>query len=182
MERKEAPRSEGTSKSDYVLQPQDVLRVHVFQEEDINKQGLVSISQEFSVNLPLIQTVSLRGLTVRQAEEKIRDLYDKDYLVDPQVSVIVEKYAERSVNVLGAVNSAGRVQFPPERGLTIIDAISLAGGHSRLANLRSVKLTRKNAEGEPDTVTVDVDAIMKGTQENILLQPNDSVSVPERIL
>lgn len=165
-----------------MLQPQDVLRVHVFQEDDINKQGLVSISQEHTVNLPLIQTVSLKGLTARQAEEKIRQLYDKDYLVDPQVTVIVEKYSERSVNVLGAVNNAGRILFPQERGLSIIDAISLAGGHSRLANLKAVKLTRISASGEPDTITIDADAIMKGARENVMLQPGDSVSVPERIL
>src|SRR5688500_2841085 len=133
---------------DYVLQPMDILRVQVFQEEDINKQGEVSISQEHTIFLPLIKTISLKGKTVRQAEEMIRDLYDKDYLVNPQVSVIVLKYAERSVNVIGAVNTAGRIQFPQERGLSIVDAISLAGGQNRFADLKRVKLTRKNPNGQ----------------------------------
>ena len=172
-----------TSVSDYLLQPQDMLKVQVFQEDDINKQGEVSISQEFTISLPLIGNINLKGKTVRQAEVMIRDLYDKDYLVNPQVSVIVTKYAERSVNVLGAVNKAGRIQFPPERGLTILDALSLANGHNRLADLKKVKLTRNNADGEPVTVTINVDEIMKGGgRDSVQLQPDDVIYVGERLL
>lgn len=173
-----------TPKVDYVLQPQDVLRVHVFQEESINKQcETLSVSQEYSINLPLIKTVSLRGKTVRQAEEMIRALYDADYLVNPQVSVTVIKYAERFVNVVGAVNKADRIPFPPERGLTILDAITAAGGQSRIADLKRVRLTRKGPDGETTTETIDVDAMMKnGSGDAIQLENNDHIFVPERIL
>jgi polysaccharide biosynthesis/export protein len=169
--------------TDYLLQPQDVLRVLVYQEDDINRQGEVSISQEYTIFLPLIGTINLKGKTARQAEAIIRQLYDKDYLVNPQVSVTVTKYAERSVNVFGAVNTAGRKQFPPERGLTILDAISLAGGQNRLADLKKVKLTRNNADGEPVTITVNVDEIMKGGgRDPVQLQPDDVIYVGERLL
>lgn len=60
--------------ADYVLQPQDLIRVYVFQEEDINKQGEVSISNDHTITLPLIGTISVRGKTQRQAEEFIRNL------------------------------------------------------------------------------------------------------------
>jgi polysaccharide biosynthesis/export protein len=179
---KPAPATPAASKPDYVLQPQDVLRVAVFQEEEINKQGLVSISQEYTVTLPLIQTISLKGRTVRQAEEMIRQLYDKDFLVNPQVNVFVEKYSERSVNVVGAVNKAGRIPFPQERGLTIVQAIALADGHSRLANLKAVRLNRTSGDGESNTEAIDVDAIMRGNREDVPLLPEDTVVVPERIL
>ena len=126
------------AKGDYILQPQDVIRVQVFQEDDINKQGEgLSVSQESTVTLPLIGTISLKGKSVRQAEELIRQLFDRDYIVNPQVSVTVQKYAERSVNVIGSVTNQGRIQFPQERGLTIVDAISLAGGQTRLAIWKS---------------------------------------------
>ncbi len=162
---------------DYVLQPQDIIRVQVFQEEEINKQGEVSISSESTITLPMIGTVSVAGLTVRQAEQKIRDLYDKDYLVNPGVSVNVLKYSDRSVNVVGSIKNAGRVQFPPEKGLTILEAISLAGGHDRLADLKRVKLTRKN-----ETMVVNVDDIVKGGAKDVALEVGDVVFVPERIL
>ncbi|MEO6245388.1 MAG: polysaccharide biosynthesis/export family protein [Opitutaceae bacterium] len=165
---------------DYVLQPQDILRVQVFQEDDINKQGEVSISQEHTIVLPLIGTVNLKGKTVRQTEELIRDLYNKDFIVNPQVGVAVLKYAERAASVLGAVNNAGRVLFPAQDSLTILQAISGAGGQSRLADLKRVRLTRKNARGESTTQEINVDALMKSGGEAILLEKGDVVFVPER--
>ena len=180
----ENERNDTSTKADYILQPQDVIRVQVFQEEDVNKQadGL-SISRDLTVTLPLIGTISLKGKSVRQAEEMIRALYDKDYIVNPQVTLTVLKYSERTVNVVGSVTKQDRIQFPQERGLSIIDAISLAGGPTRFADLKHVRLTRKNANGESENTTIDVDAMMKksGT-DPVMLQPDDVVFVPERIL
>lgn len=170
----------GNPPGDYVLQPQDVLRVQVFQEDDINKQGEVSISLEHTIVLPLINTVNLKGKTARQAETLIRDLYDKDFLVNPSVTVSVLKYAERSVSVTGQVNAAGRIRFPPEGGLTIVGAITEAGGQTRLADLRRVKLTRKNASGDSVTQEINVDAMMNGGAEPVTLEKGDVILVPER--
>jgi polysaccharide export outer membrane protein len=180
--RSETLRDSGT-RADYILQPLDVLKVLVFQEEDINKQGEVRMTEESTITLPLIGSVNLRGKTVRQAEDLIRQLYDKDYLVKPQVTLNVVKYSERFVNVTGAVNKPDRVPFPQERGLTIVSAISLAGGQSRLANLKKVSLTRRKPDGEQEKREIDVDAIINGKGgEDIPLQPEDSIFVPERIL
>jgi protein involved in polysaccharide export with SLBB domain len=180
--RKEAVTRTDPVPGDYVLNPQDIIRVYVFQEEDINKQGEVGISSEHTITLPLIGTVNLHGKTVRQAEQMIRELYDKDFLVNPTVSVAVLKYSDRSVNVTGSVKEAGRIQFPQERGLTVVDAITLAGGHDRLADLKRVKITRKVPGGDSDVKEVNVDAIMKGGARDVPLQVGDAVFVPERIL
>lgn len=173
-----------TPSPDYVLQPQDLLRVFVFQHDDLNKQTeAVRVSEEHTISLPLVNTINLRGKTARQAEEIIRAAYDKDFLVNPQVSVIVMKYAERSVSVIGQVSNAGRVLFPPEKGLTILEAIALAGGQTRLADLKKVKLTRKSETGETVSEEIDVDALMKrGGRDAIQLQRDDVIFVPERIL
>ncbi len=170
------------AEADYVLQPQDLLRVHVFQEEDINKQGEVSISGDYTITLPLIGTVNMKGKTQRQAEEMIRQLYNKDYLVEPTVAVTVLKYSDRSVNVTGAVTTAGRIQFPAERGLTISEAIALAGGHTRLADLKKVTLTRRDGKGEAEPKKIDVDAILKGGARDVPLEVGDVVFVGERII
>lgn len=173
-----------TPNADYVLQPLDVLKVFVFQHDDINKQTeAVRVSDEYTINLPLVNTINLRGKTARQAEEIIRAAYDKDFLVNPQVSVIIVKYAERSVNVIGQVNKPDRVLFPQEKGLTIVEAIALAGGQNRLADLRRVKLTRKKENGDTVVEEIDVDALMKrGGRDAIQLQQDDVIFVPERIL
>ncbi|HTZ21074.1 MAG TPA: polysaccharide biosynthesis/export family protein [Opitutaceae bacterium] len=166
---------------DYVLQPGDLLRVEVFQEDDLTKE--VRISQEYTINLPLIGTLNLTGKTLRQTMELVRRLYDKDYLVNPQVNITVKEYSKRTVDVQGQVGRPGTVEFPPEEGLTLYQAITRAGGFTRLADRRRVLLTRKTPEGASETITVNVNDIIEGTtQETWPLQKDDSVFVPERIL
>lgn len=166
---------------DYLLQPSDLLNVQVFQEENLKRD--VRVSQEYSITLPLIGKVDLKGKTLRQAEELIRQLYDRDYLVNPQVNVVVVEYAKRTVNVIGQVNQPGTVLFPQEQGLTLLDAISRAGGFSRLAQRTQVKLTRTNADGKTDTYIINADDLIKGNSSNSWqLIENDIIFVPERIL
>lgn len=184
------PRSDFSAESsppirnNYILQPQDVLKVFVFQHEDLNKQmEAVQVSPEFTISLPLVGSINLRTKTARQAEQTIREAFDRDFLVNPQVSVIVVKYSERSVNVLGQVGKPDRVPFPQEKSLTIIGAIALAGGPTRLADLRRVKLTRKLDDGSSLVEEIDVSAMMnKGGRGSVQLRTGDVVYVPERIL
>jgi len=166
---------------DYILQPSDLLNVQIFQEENLKRD--VRVSQEYSITLPLIGKVDLKGKSLRQAEELIRVLYDRDFLVNPQVNVVVTEYAKRSVNVIGQVNQPGAVLFPQEQGLTLLDAISRAGGFSRLANRSQVKLTRTNPDGKSETYIINADDLIKGNSSNSWqMLANDIVFVPERIL
>ncbi len=112
----------------------------------------------------------------------IRQLYDRDYLVNPQVTVIVLKYAERAVNVIGAVNSPQAVPFPPERGLTLLEAIARAGGFSRLADRSKVKIIRTDDKGVSTTFTINADKLMESRSANLWsLQVDDVIQVEERI-
>lgn len=166
---------------DYVLQPLDLLRIVVFQEPDLLRE--VRISQEYTINLPLIGSIDLAGKSVRQAEEIIRSRYDADFLKNPQITITVLEYTPRTVQVLGAVNKPGEIAFTPEQPMELVEAVARAGGHSRLADLRRVRLTRPIAGGKSDTFTINVDEIMKGTSsEKWLLQKGDVIFVPERIL
>lgn len=168
--------------ADYVLQPQDVLKVQVFQEEEINRLGeAVRISKECTISLPLIGTLDIKGKTALQVREMVRERYDRDYLVDPQVQVFVFEYAKRFVTVVGQVVTPGPVQFPQEQGLTLVDAIGKAGGGTRLANLKKVVLKRTNPDGTPDVKTINVDELMKTeSRDEYPLQPGDVITVPER--
>lgn len=180
-ETKDPQRPLPASALDYVLQPSDLLNVQVFQEENLKRD--VRVSQEYSITLPLIGKVDVKGKTLRQAEDLIRELYDRDYLVNPQVNVVVVEYAKRSVNVIGQVNQPGAVLFPQEQGLTLLDAISRAGGFSRLAQRTQVKLTRTNADGKTETYIINADDLLKGSSSNSWqLIENDIIFVPERIL
>jgi polysaccharide export outer membrane protein len=166
---------------DYILQPSDLLHVQIFQEDDLTRD--VRISQEYTVSLPLIGQINLKDKTAHQAQQLIRTLYDRDYLVDPQVNVIVLEYAKRTVNVLGSVNSPGAVQFPPEQGLTLLDAITRVGGFTRLADRKHVKLTRTTPDGKTSNYIINTDEIIGGSaQQTWALIPDDVIFVPERIL
>lgn len=173
--------SSSVAGEDYVLQPQDLLRVVVFQEDDLTRE--VRISRECSIQLPLIGNVNLKGKTLHEAETMIRDLYAADYLVAPQINLIVLEYASRTVNVLGAVNTPGVVVFPQEQGLTLLDAISRAGAFSRLANRQKIKLTRTMTGGQTENFTINADDLIDGSSsQQWQLQPGDVIYVPERIL
>lgn len=169
------------STDDYVLQPLDLLSIRVFQEPDMDRE--LRISREAVVSLPLIGRVTLKGLTIRQAEQLIGDLYDKDYLVNPQINIVVKEYARRTVNVLGSVGSPGEIEFPREEGLNLLDAISRAGGFTRLADRRKIKLTRKLESGAVQTFTINADDLIAGdSAERWKLQTDDLIYVPERLL
>lgn len=167
--------------SDYLLQPSDLLQFQVFQEPDLLRE--VRISQEYTMTLPLIGTVDVKGKTLRQAEELVRSLYDKDFLVNPQVTIVVKEYSKRTVDVQGQVGQPGAVEFPQEKGLTLIQAITRAGGFTRLADKRRVMLTRHKVDGGTETLTINVTEIIDGTSKQAWpLQKDDSIFVPERIL
>lgn len=166
------------------MQPLDLLQIRVFQEPEMDRE--VRMSRESAVFLPLIGRVSLQGKTIREAEEYVRDLYDRDYLVNPQVNLTVLEYARRTVNVLGSVATPGEIEFPREEGLTLLDAISRAGGFTRLADRKKVRLTRQSdsaEEGEAENHIINADDIIDGdSSKQWALETGDLIFVPERFL
>ncbi|WP_438481164.1 polysaccharide biosynthesis/export family protein [Oleiharenicola lentus] len=170
-----------TETLDYVMQPSDLIRVVVFKEPDLLRE--VRISQEYTITLPLIGTLDLANKTVRQAEEMIRALYDKDYLVNPQINLTVLDYTARTVQVFGQVNNPGSIVFTPEQKMGLMEAMARAGGHTRLADTKKVRLTRTSADGKTENFIINVDDLMKGASgEQWLLLKGDVIFVPERLL
>lgn len=166
---------------DYILQPLDLLQIRVFQEPEMDRE--VRMSREAAVMLPLIGRVELHGLTIRQAEEMVQDLYNRDYLVNPQINITVLEYARRTVNVLGSVGTPGEIEFPREEGLSLLDAISRAGGFTRLADRRKIRLTRQTESGESENFIVNADQMIEGdSSKQWILQTGDLIFVPERLL
>lgn len=167
--------------TDYILQQSDLLRVQVYQEPELMRE--IRVTQEYTISLPLIGTVEVRGRSVRQMEEIIRQLYDRDYLVNPQITITVLEYAQRTVQVLGQVNNSGAIPFPPEQRMSLLDAISRAGGFTRLADRRKVQLTRTDENGRTETFIINADDLIKGNSgDPWYLKKGDTVFVPERIL
>jgi polysaccharide biosynthesis/export protein len=177
----EAADISAASQLDYVLQPFDLVQVVVFQEPDMERK--TRLSEESSLTLPLIGTINLAGKTVRQAQDIVTDLYNRDYLVNPQVNITVLEYSKVTVNVLGAVNTPGSIVIPPGQPLKLLDAVTRAGGFSRLADRKRVKLTRITHDGKTSTSSINADDIIQSSSDDPwILQKGDVIYVPERIL
>lgn len=169
-----------TSNPNYVIQPSDVLRMQVFQEPDLTQE--IRVPRDGEVKFPLIGSVNLKGKTISEAQLLLHELYNRDYLVNPQISLLILEFSQRRVKVLGAVNAPGTVVFPPDEEMTLLDAISLAGGFNRLARKSAVTLTRIRADGEPEVFRVNVDELMTGGADSSvwILEKDDTIYVPER--
>lgn len=164
----------------YLLNPSDLLRVEVFQEPDLIRE--VRVAQDGSIVLPLIGKINVGGKSVFDAERLITELYNRDYLVNPQINVTITEYALRRVNVIGQVNKPGVVIFPPEEEMVLLEAISLAGGFNRLADKGKVTLTRTLPDGKSETFTIDTRKLISGDQPMKWdLEKDDVIFVPERV-
>ena len=167
--------------SDYQLQPGDVVRVQVFQEPDLDRE--LRVSQDGQIALPMIGQVEVKNKALSAVEKNVRELYDRDYLVNPQVNITVLTYQKRAVNVMGAVNMPQAIEYPPEQTLTLLDAISRAGGFNRFADRKKVLLTRTFSDGRTEKYTINADQLISGTaSERWVLLKDDVIFVPESVL
>lgn len=171
---------DGTVSSSYVISPLDYLRIALFVADEQQFQTEVRVSQNGSVTVPHLGTVRISGKSIEEVRDELYTPYNRDYYVNPHIEVIVLSYAERSVTVIGKVNRQGLVPFPSEEGLTLLQAIALAGGWSgdRLADKRNVTITRRGEDGEKFTIEVDARNL---TNKDYQLQEGDVINVPERI-
>lgn len=174
--------AEGTGQvsSSYVISPLDYLRIALYVADEQQFQTEVRVSQNGSVTVPHLGTVKISGKSIEEVRDDLYEPYNRDYYVNPHIEVIVLSYAERSVTVIGKVNRQGLVPFPSEEGLTLLEAIALAGGWSadRLADKRNVTIIRRGEDGDKFTIEVDARNL---TTKDYQLQEGDVVNVPERI-
>jgi protein involved in polysaccharide export with SLBB domain len=151
----------------------DRFEVRVFNEEDIG--GAFQVQEDGSIDFPLIGRVNVLGKTQAELAALLETKLGEGYLRDPHVTVLLTSRENLEVSVLGEVTQPG--SFPYVEKLTLVQAISNAGGLTELAHVRRVKLTRKGSQGV-GTYEVSVKAITDGRAEDILLQPGDIIFVP----
>lgn len=153
----------------YILGPEDLLEVTVWNHPDLNKT--ISIRSDGFISLPLVGDVFAEGLTPEQLGDKIAGLLE-EYLVSPQVTVAVQKFKMLEVSVLGAVVRQG--VFPVKSDTRLLEVLALAGIEEKQALLEEVTLTRNDTN-----FTIDVDKLLKaGGYQNFILQSGDVIYVP----
>ncbi len=149
----------------YVLSPGDKLKVTVFNEPDLT--GEFQVNQSGEIAFPLIGTIRAAGLSTGEFQNQLLRRLRNGYVRNARVSIEIASY--RPFNVFGEVRNAGQYPFRP--GLTVQDAIAMAGGFTYRANSRTAYLRRANANAE---MTVQLDG------PRVPIHPGDDVRVPER--
>ena len=172
------PLSAYAEKPEYKLQPTDVITLNVHGQPDLTNK--TRITAEGYITFPLVGKVSVAGLTVPELEQKLKELLEKDYLVNAQVLAFIEEYNSRQVSVIGEVKSPGKYALPGEKEMTLMQAIAMAGGFTKFADLTKTKVMRSE-NGEKKTIVINVKSITeKGDKDqDIILRAEDIVVVPE---
>ncbi len=167
--------------NNYRLSHKDLLRVDVFQEPDLIKDARVA--NDGTITLPLVGKVPVRGRTLVEAQQLITELYNKDYLVNPQITILILEYAERRVEVFGQVNRPGPVLIPPEESMTLTEAIAAAGGMNRLADEKKVILTRTLSNGKTEVFRFNFRDILRDPNiKDPEVRDGDKIEILEAIL
>jgi polysaccharide export outer membrane protein len=174
----EPPENHSASDS-YLLRDNDLIRITVFQEDDLTTE--TRISKSGSITFPLLGAVQLSGKSVAEAISDIRTRLDKDYIINPQVTLTVLEYAEQWVTVLGEVQKPGQVVLPAEGGLDLLGAIALAGGYTRVADPANV-IVRRVVDGKDIVLRVNAKRLARDTKvQQFVVEPGDRISVSESI-
>lgn len=174
--------AESAGNNNYRLFARDLVQIAVQGEPDVAVQRRVDASGEIPV--PLLGAVKVAGLTVAQAQAEIRRRYvAEEIFIRPEVFVSIVEYSPKEVLVLGQVNKQGKLALSPESAaMPIIEAITGAGGFTRIAKSDGVRVTRKDETGAERVFTVDVERMLAGRGgDPFQLQPGDVVFVPERV-
>jgi protein involved in polysaccharide export with SLBB domain len=174
-----APQASYTN-DNYRLAPNDTVRIVVFREDDLATTA--RIDKTGTISFPLIGTVKLAGLTLQGAAKTIEKMLGADYLVNPQVFVSMTEYSKRRFTILGQVSRPGIYEMPDETSLTLLEAIGMAGGFTRIAAPTRVTVKR-TVNGEEIVYKLDAKAMSKDDSTkpfNIL--PGDTITIGESII
>jgi polysaccharide export outer membrane protein len=158
----------------YVIGPEDVLDVKVWKEPDVSRT--VPVRPDGKISLPLLNDVQAAGLEPMQLQAVITEGLKK-FISDPQVTVIVMQINSRRIYVLGEVARPGA--FPMLPNMTVLQALSTAGGFSQFAKLSAIYVLRTE-NGHQVTLPFNYKEVVRGVrpEQNIALKPGDTVVVP----
>lgn len=160
----------------YRLGPEDVISVSVFGQDRYSRSGII-VPPSGRISLALIPGgVFVNGKTVDEVAELIKKSYD-EYIIDPQVSVSLDKASSYRYSVIGDVAQPGIRLM--NRRLTVTEALGEAGGVLQTGDRSKVVVLRRQADGNLTPIAVNVGAIYKGKAPDLTyLVPGDQVIVP----
>jgi len=165
----------GIRPDSYVIGAEDELSIFVWKEPEMSKT--MQVRPDGMISLPLVGEIKAVGYTPVQLQDLIAESMKK-LISDPQVTVMVDKVSSLSFNIVGNIGHPG--YFPLTRRMTVLDAIAMAGGFRDFAKTKKVYVLRTTANGTQERLPFNYNEVIKGKnpQQNIELQPRDTIVVP----
>src|SRR5438105_1512774 len=160
----------------------DHVSFRVVEDRDNESQRL-RVNDSGELEVPYIGLVPAQGKTCKELAYTIKGALEKEYYYHATVILAVDRVSEKSrgrIYVYGSVKSQGPQEVPPDESYTVSKAVIRAGGFGDFANKRKVKVTRKNGKD----FTVDLKRVIEEghTEEDVVLQPDDQIYVPQRLI
>jgi len=158
----------------FVIGNDDVLAINVWKEPDISRS--IPVRSDGKISLPLVGEVQAAGLTPLKLEKDIASKL-KNFISEPEVTVMVQQVNSQKFNILGQVVKPG--SYVIANSPTVLDAIALAGGFRDFAKKKSIYVLRQGSSGE-SRIPFNYKDVSQGKNmaQNIKLQPGDTIIVP----
>jgi len=172
---------------DYVIGPEDVLRIQIWDHPDMDRE--VNVSREGDFSYPLIGKVHADGLTMVALEKEITRRLDKKYIINPQVTVTVKEYRSKKVFFLGEVANRGTYSLTGKT--TLLELLAQAGGPTTDAGTEAILIRPRNQvnkdnpapleeTSDGDVIVINLQHLMDGDiNQNVSLQHGDTIYVTE---
>jgi len=163
----------------YKLTPNDLLDFRVFEEPELD--AVVRVNGDGQAIFPLIGAVKVGGVSIAEATEAIKARYRDGYLVNPQVSLTIRAYAKRLFTVLGEVQKPGSYEMQGTDEITLLQAIGMAGGYTKIANAGNITVKRRSGGGE-EVIKLNAKRMARGDDKSsFLVLPGDVITVAESL-
>jgi protein involved in polysaccharide export with SLBB domain len=167
-----------TANAPTVIGPEDLFDVTVLGEKDLSHE--FQVQPDGTIDFPYVHGVKVAGMEPQEVAELLkRRLVEGKILADPQVSLVVKQYNSRTVLVTGSVQAPKAVTWAP--GMTVVGAISQCGWFTPLADKGHVMIIRRAGKDKSVKAVVSVEAITRHTQEDVPLQPGDTINVTQNV-
>ncbi|MDD2903293.1 MAG: polysaccharide export protein [Syntrophales bacterium] len=183
------------SQQDYVLGPEDMVEIKVWDHEDLTRKQRVGL--EGKISFPFVGDIKAQGLTVLQLQKELEHCLGQGYIVDPHVSVTITDYKSKKFFVVGKVKNPGT--YPLTKNIKVVEAISLAGGLSQASGksasggtaiiVRARPGEKSDQPRLPDQVkpqeriNILLNAAMSGDpRNNVEIKNGDTIYVPALFL
>ena len=172
-----AMRQASATRVDYKISAADLVSINVYNNPEMSRK--VRVNASGFIFLPLVGAVKVGGKSLSAAQSLIEEKLSA-YVIRPQATLFIEDYGNKNIFVMGEVQKPGSYPIPTESRITVMEAISTAGGFTPVAAQDRARVLRY-VDGKSLSYTVDVRNITREGQKekDMALEPNDVVYVPQ---